>query len=261
MRGKSQGWLIEANDGRQYVVKFVESGHRQLVNEVVGHTIYRAMDVTTPNVAYVRLDENFLSTHRLMVSQTMVAPGLAFGSEYSGDDRSIYDFLPDSMLKRVVNRSDFYAATVIDRWLCNVDPRQAIFARREIDGQWAASMIDNGGCLGGSAWTFTDSPEIGLYRPAVYGNCDVVDFAASIARLQALPCGIIDDALARVPPAWFGGEDSATRELVRQLHERRGEVPTMIERAVRWLKTSQIDKTAGNKSRCSQTRELVPANV
>src|SRR5690606_48071 len=93
----------------------------------------------------------------------------------------VYDFLPDPLLPKVENLSDFLGTLVFDKWMGNADSRQSIFFRARVTeagnptGEekqrlgFVAQMIDNGYVFEGPHWRFADSPLQGLYfRRLVY---------------------------------------------------------------------------------------------
>src|SRR5689334_20207975 len=190
MRGGAQSHLLECDDGRFYVVKFVNNPqHRRiLVNEWVASAFLQFLHISAPDVAFVNLNAEFLKanpdvylqlgTHRLEVE-----PGWHFGSGYPGDPSkmTVYDFIPDTLLEKVVNLEEFLGVLAFDKWMGNADARQSIFFRARVKDRprpcsehplrlgFVAHMMDHGYVFEGPHWTFADSPLQGLYfRPIVY---------------------------------------------------------------------------------------------
>src|SRR4029079_18096596 len=109
-----------------------------------------------------------------------VTPGWHFGSRFPSDPARavVYDYLPDTLLGRVENLSDFLAVLAFDKWMGNADSRQAIFFRARVQDPLAvnpvrlgfvAQMVDNGYVFEGPHWRWGESPIQGLYfRPLVY---------------------------------------------------------------------------------------------
>src|SRR5437899_1238502 len=138
MRGGAQSHLIEADDGRCYVVKFQNNPqHRRiLVNEWIAYRFLEYLQIAVPGAAIVRLSPEFLSetpdVHiQLGNTRSPVLPGWHFGSCFPGDPNkvAVYDFVPDALLKQVENISDFLGILAFDKWTANVDARQSIFLR------------------------------------------------------------------------------------------------------------------------------------
>src|SRR4051812_28977601 len=149
MRGGAQAHLLEADDGNFYVVKFRNNPqHRRvLVNEWIGNTFLHYLQIPSPAINIVHVTESFLGESpevyiQLGNSRRAVEPGWHFGSRYPGDPSriAVYDFVPDTLLGKVANLTDFIGALVFDKWTGNADARQSVFIRarlREYVPQWA----------------------------------------------------------------------------------------------------------------------------
>jgi hypothetical protein len=138
MRGQTQAHLLMADDGRAYVVKFSNNPQhsRILVNELLASALLAQLRISVPEAGIIRITDGFLNENpsvylQLCTERYAVMIGLHFGSCYPGDPNqvSVYDFLPDTMLRRVVNPADFLGVLVVDKWTSNPDARQAIFFR------------------------------------------------------------------------------------------------------------------------------------
>src|SRR5712692_8851010 len=112
MRGGAQSHLLEADDGRFYIVKFQNNPqHRRiLVNELIASVFLKYLQVSTPETAMVRVSESFLVENpdvfiSLGTQNIPVVPGWHFGSRYPGDPArtAVYDFVPDTLLYEVHN--------------------------------------------------------------------------------------------------------------------------------------------------------------
>jgi hypothetical protein len=142
MRGGAQAHLLECDDGRFYVVKFRNNPqHRRiLVNEWLASAFLNYLQISTPETAIVDLPADFLASNpgihiQLGSRHQPIEPGWHFGSRYPGDPAKVivYDFIPDLLLDKVVNRNEFLGALVFDKWIGNADARQSIFFRARIE--------------------------------------------------------------------------------------------------------------------------------
>jgi len=75
----------------------------------------------------------------------------------------VYDFVPDTLLHKVRNLSDFLGMLVFDKWVSSADGLQAVFFRAAAETHALAMgfiglMIDHGFAFNGPDWKFTDSP-------------------------------------------------------------------------------------------------------
>lgn len=239
MRGGAQAHLIQASDGNAYVVKFQNNPqHRRiLVNEWIGASFLLYLGISTPEPAIVRVTEEFLRLNpdvyiQLGIEHRKIEPGWHFGSRFPGDPARnvVYDFLPDSLLDKVENLSDFLGVLVFDKWIGNADSRQAVFFRARLR-EWlpgsgahplrlgfVAHMIDHGYIFEGPHWTLRDSPLQGLYfRTMVYREVrGFADFQPWLDRIAHFPEEVVDQALKQIPPAWIDGDE---RELIALLEK------------------------------------------
>ncbi len=251
MRGGAQAHLLEADDGHYYVVKFRNNPqHRRiLINELVAAVFLRYLRITTPETAILHLSEEFLRDNpevhvRLGSRREPVEAGWHFGSRFPGDPATVavYDFIPDALLKRVVNVDEFLGVLVFDKWSGNADARQSIFFRARLR-QWMpasevhpsrlgflALMMDHGYVFDGPHWDFVDSPLQGLYfRPLVYQEVTSWDdFQPWLDQVENFPEEVIDEAYRQVPPEWLNGDDDALERLLTKLLRRRKRVPDLI---------------------------------
>ena len=246
MRGGAQSWLLEADDGHWYVVKFRNNPQhsRILVNELVASTLLGYLKIAAPEAALVHVSDDFLAKHpevhlSLGTRRVAVEPGWHFGSRYPGDPAriAVYDFLPDALLAQVVNLEDFRAVLVFDKWVANADGRQSIFYRALVRSSdrpgkpgFVARMIDHGFALDGPNWDFPDSPLQGLYaRRLVYeGVRSLADFEPWLSQVMSFPEEVMDKAWKAIPPDWIQGEEDVLLELLERLFERRKRVPDLI---------------------------------
>jgi hypothetical protein len=250
MRGGAQSSLIEAEDGGFYVVKFLNNPqHRRvLINEFIGCVFLRYLQIAAPEVAFVSLSKEFLRENpelsiQLGSRSVPVEPGWHFGSRYPGDpDRiAVYDFIPDTLLGRVVNLREFLGMLVFDKWTANADGRQAVFFRSHLK-EWNAAgtsaragflawMIDQGFLFNGPHWDFPDSPIQGLYhRPLVYEQvASLNDFQPWLDLVVHFPPDVVDEAYRQVPLQWLDGEEEALEQLLEKLLRRAPRVPDLLE--------------------------------
>ena len=227
MRGGAQAHLLEAENGGFYVVKFVNNPqHRRiLVNEWLACAFLRHLRIYVPETALIELSPEFLGdTPELYLTigprRESVPAGIHFGSRVAvqPDKVAIYDFLPDNLLAKIENRSDFLGMLLFDKWAGNTDSRQAIFFRAKAKTRrplsnptpaWVGlfvQMIDHGFCFNGPHWEFADSPLQGLYcRTSIYEAVHSLDsFQPWLDMIENFPAEVIDLALKEIPRQWIG---------------------------------------------------------
>ncbi|HEY1757293.1 MAG TPA: HipA family kinase [Bryobacteraceae bacterium] len=246
MRGGAQAHLLEGSDGNCYVVKFSNNPqHRRiLVNEWIASVFLRHLGLSSPEVAMVRISEEFLEANTdvyLQLGRERRAPELGwhFGSRFPGEPERmvVYDFLPDALLDKVENAGEFVGVLAFDKWASNADSRQAIFFRARVRDQqeerlgFIAQMVDNGYVFDGPHWRLEDSPIQGLYfRPLVYsGVRGLADFEPWLERIRHFPEEVVDQAVKQLPPAWLDGEEADLERLLDRLLSRRKRVADLIQ--------------------------------
>ncbi len=251
MRGGAQAHLMEAEDGEFYVVKFTNNPqHRRiLVNEWLACAFLRYLQIHVPDTAVIELTPEFISDNpdlylSLGSRREAIPPGLHFGSRLAvhPDRVAIFDFLPDKLLSKVENRTDFVGILVFDKWIGNADSRQAVFFRARAKA-WTplrgeaparvgffAQMIDHGFAFNGSHWEFHDSPIQGLYfRTSVYDAIRSLEsFEPWLALVQDFPVEVVDSAWKEIPSAWLQGDEQQLEKVLETLLKRRSRVPMLL---------------------------------
>src|SRR5580704_14182156 len=141
MRGGSQAHLLECDDGHCYVVKFRNNPqHRRiLINEWIASVLLNCLDISTPPTAIVSLSSECLQANpdiciELRGRRQPVEAGRHFGSRYPGNPSKaiVYDFLPDTLLEKVINANELLGILAFDKWMGNADARQCIFYRARL---------------------------------------------------------------------------------------------------------------------------------
>lgn len=268
MRGGAQAHLFECDDGHFYVVKFRNNPqHRRiLINEWIASAFLNYLQISTPAAAIINLPAGLLEADpeiyiQLGSRHLAVEPGWHFGSRYPGDPNKVmvYDFLPDTLLDKVVNAAEFLGVLAFDKWMSNADARQSIFFRARLRqvllpasesaprAGFVASMMDHGYVFEGPHWKFPDSPLQGLYfRPAVYQSVrGWDDFQPWLDRVLYFPEEIVDAAQKQIPPEWLAEDGGALEALLEKLMSRRSRVPDLI----RDSRHGRVDPFPGWKSR------------
>lgn len=133
----------------------------------------------------------------------------------------VFDYLPETILRKIVNRDDFARVLVFDKWTCNSDGRQAVFVKRGRSG-YHATFIDQGHCFN-VEWTFSDWALRGVYaQNAVYEN---VTGWESFEPVLSEVAGIERDELSyiacEIPEEWYAAKTSDLERLIETLHARR----------------------------------------
>ena len=251
MRGGAQAHLMEGADGAFYIVKFLNNPqHRRiLINEWLACAFLRYLQIHVPDTALIEVTQEFIDGNpdlyfSMGSRREPVVPGLHFGSKMAVHPErvAVFDFLPDKLLEKVENRSEFLAVLVFDKWVGNADSRQAVFFRARAKS-WTplkgdaparvgffAQMIDHGFAFSGPHWRFSDSPLQGLYfRTSVYNEARSVEsFQPWLDMVGSFPVEVIDSAWKEIPREWLREDGDELEALLETLLKRRTLVPGLV---------------------------------
>ncbi len=232
MRGGSQPWLVACDDGGYYVVKLRQNPQhvRVLANELLGALLSRLVKLPVASPAFVDIPPALapLSSGRIDKGESVIAPGVHFGSRFPGDpsESPVVEFLPDRLLRRVHNLTAVFCGSLIfDLWTCNCDQRQVIFHRAAIGptASYEVLLIDNGFCFNDGAWSFPELPNRHFYpRRAVYeGVRGFGSFEPFLSRIENLSATELEECAKAVPADWCDGEPEGPCRLMEELYARR----------------------------------------
>lgn len=235
MRGASQPHLMRGQDGDYYVVKFRNNPQhvRILTNEMLAARLALLLGLPVPKPAVVEVPRDLIEGNPQLVMEIGVrrepcAPGLQFGSCFPGvpGHTLVVDFLPDGLLRKVRGLdSAFLGAFAFDKWTCNCDGRQVIFARPSGDGRSGYSpwLIDHGFCFNDGEWNFPDSPIRSLYpRRLVYEKVrGLRSFEPFLSGIENVQPNHIEACVSDIPAEWCGDDPGQLTRLAERLYARR----------------------------------------
>jgi hypothetical protein len=236
MRGGSQAHLLRASDNHFYITKFQNNPQdvRILANEYLATRLAALLGLPVPEVAIIDVPEWLIqNTHELSIDLGggMLVPcasGLQFGSRYVADPltTTVFDYLPETMLKRVANIGDFARVLAFDKWTGNADGRQAVYVKPPNQRRYRAWFIDQGYCFN----AFPDSPLRGAFaRNVVYEDVTGWDaFEPILSRIAQLDQAEIWNIAREIPPEWYRHNSDALSRLVSSLYQRRPLVRDLI---------------------------------
>ena len=228
--GSSLPALAEADDGREYVIKFRGAGHgeKALIAELVAGEIGRALELPVPELVLATLPEAIARGEKHDEVRDLLGWSIGLNVGMA--------FVPGALaadLGRPPGEGAAWAAEVVwfDDLVVNPDrtPRNANL----VVGQGRTWLIDHGSALYvHHAWT---DPDEHAARPfTMIRDHVLLPFAGSIAQADArltprLELGLLDAIVDAVPDAWlrdprFGGpgdeRDAYRRYLARRLAAR-----------------------------------------
>ena len=238
MRGGAQSHMMRGDDGHFYVVKFQNNPQhlRVLANELLATRLAERVGLSVPQVRVVNVNAWLIAntpelTMQLGSKSERCAAGLQFGARFVVDpfEGQVYDYLPEDHYDRVANLREFAGMLCLDKWTCNANGRQAVFARKLRERKYRVTFIDQGYCFNAGEWSFPDSPLRGVYnRNDVYADVSGWEsFEPWLSAIELMPESVIADCADGIPPEWLGNADDFER-LLEQLGKRRARVRELI---------------------------------
>ncbi len=239
LRGGSQAQLLRASDGGYYVTKSQNNAQhvKVLANEMFATRLGQLLGLPVPSVDGITVSE-WLIEHTPELSIDLAGssvpwkPGVHLASRYVAAPESnwVVDYLPEAMLERLDNLSDFARMLVLDRWTSNADGRQAVFSRKAHRRRYSATFIDQGYCFNAGEWNFPDSPLRGVYaHNCVYKHVTGWDtFEPALTRAEEMDIDSIWRIAAAIPQEWYESDTDGLNRLVETLYCRRAMIRELV---------------------------------
>ena len=240
MRGGAQGQLMLGADGNAYVVKFQNNPQhvRVLVNELMATRLAAAVGLTVPACDVIEVTEWLVQNSEELdmdfgPRRGPCQPGMCFGSRLVGGlmPGHLMDYLAEEQLAAVKNLREFAGILALDKWTCNANGRQAVFAKKTRERSYTATFIDYGYCFNAGEWVFRDSPLRGVFgRNIVYKDVSGWEsFEPWLSRIEELDATKVWAIAETVPPEWYRGDVTAIEALVEELLKRRPRVRELVD--------------------------------
>jgi hypothetical protein len=239
MRGGSQSHLMQASDDTFWIVKFSNNPQdiRVLANEFLASRIGRSLGLPMPEVNVIEVSDWLIqNTPELCIEsaglKTPCKNGLQLACRYVADPACdmVFDYLPENMLTSVDNIEQFSRCLVLDKWTCNADARQAVFARPSHSRRYSTWFIDQGYCFNAGEWSFPDRDLRGVYsRNCVYHHVTGwTDFEPALSRAEQSDLGDLWQCASQMPREWYQEDRTGLSRLIETLHKRRSMIRNLI---------------------------------
>lgn len=240
LRGGSQSHLLAASDGAFYVTKFANNPQhvRVLANEMLAGQLGQFLGLPVATVEVIDVPEWLIEQTRELCVETGNAifpcsAGRQLASRYVTDPDSpkLREYLPDDLLTKVVNISDFPRVLVLDKWAANCDGRQVVFIPYSSNGDsYTATFIDQGFCFNAGEWNFPDGPLRGTYaRKSVYSMVAGWDaFEPALSRAESMDLDEIWRCAHGIPEEWYEHDSDGLSRICEELYRRRSLLRSLI---------------------------------
>jgi hypothetical protein len=239
MRGGAQAQLMRASNDQFVVVKFRDNPQhvRVLANELFASRLGQRLGLPMPDVETIEVSD-WLIQHtpelRLEVAGRSVpfSSGLHLASHYAADIEftSVFDYLPESLFPKVLNRSDLARSLVLDKWTGNADGRQAVFIQLPRRAGYSLRLIDQGFCFNAGEWTFPDLSLQGVYyrNHAYQGVTSWESFEPALTGAEQMDMADLWNCAAGIPSEWCSPAPDDLPGLVESLYHRRSKIRDLI---------------------------------
>jgi hypothetical protein len=239
MRGGAQSHLMLASDNQLYVVKFRNNPQhiRVLANELLATRLAAAAGLTVPLCDVIEVSDWLIRNTPDLNIQTRsgtqpCSPGLHFASRWVGGlmPGQTVDYLPEAQLLDVRNLGEFAGILALDKWVCNINGRQAVFQKGRRDRRYTATFIDQGYCFHAGDWKFIDVSLGGVFAEnTVYRSVTGwANFEPWLRRMETMEPESVWAIAETIPPEWYGGDLSALEQLIERLLSRRARLRELI---------------------------------
>lgn len=239
--GGSLPAVVEADDGEQYVMKFVGAGQgaKALIAELIGGEIARALGFRIPEIVLIEMDAAMGKTevHEEIQDLLRASVGLNLGLRFLPSA-----FAYNSLLKPPIDATLASQIVWFDAYITNVDrtPRNVNMLLWQ-DDLW---LIDHGAALyfhhnwGGDYLAQSQSPFAYSKQHVLIGPATAIPEADATLRTQ-LTDELLTAIVAEIPAVWLGEEESFADHdehraaYVAYLTARRDHAAAFVEEAVK----------------------------
>lgn len=242
MRGRSQAYLVRANDGDLYVVKFAGSpkGAISLVKELVLSGVLRTVGLPTPEYGVIELRADSLiegpwpSVSQSDHGDVRYQQGSHLFVRYAGESPStaVYDLLPDPCFSDHILLDTLISALAADLWIKLGATRQLVYSREVGCRTFTPRLIDHTGARWGSD-TGTGSTDPGApltVNRGVYQNLiGVEQFESILGRIAATTREQLQSLLRAVPDEWIAEHREVTEAALEALLDDRHSIDSRLD--------------------------------
>jgi hypothetical protein len=233
LEGKSNAHLISFNDGRDYVVKFFQTGfERTLPNEWIGYCLARYLGLPTPFAQIVSIPQEFCSQIPELAEMNIV--DYQFASLYVPD---CFDGHQVVHVPKIINHQSLASIILFDYWLCNKDrTRKNIILCEETPNSYQLWAIDHAEILGSYDWQQIDLDilPIQLMKSATHQlMAKFIDNEQALTEqldiIQKIPILLLEEIVALIPEEWMVTKEERKAIVTSLVNRRRRDLPKLMQ--------------------------------
>lgn len=230
--GKSNAHLILFNDGRDYVVKFFQTGfEKTLPNEWISYCLARYLGLPIPFSRLVKIPQDFSSQ----------IPELDKISDTQHQFASLY--VPDCSdghqvvdIPKITNHQSLASIIVFDYWLCNNDrTRKNILLHETPQNSYQLWAIDHAEVFGSYNWCLSDLENLCVkqIKSATHQIMaqfieDEKSFTEQIELIQTIPTFLIEEIVTVIPDDWMLSKEEKDALVSTMVKRRKKILPKLI---------------------------------
>lgn len=232
MEGKSNAHLITFNDGRDYVVKYLQPGfEKSLANEWVAFCLGRYLGLPIPFALLVDIPREFSS--QVPDVEHLTNTKNQFASLYVSD---CIDGHQVSAEPHIINHQSLAGIILFDYWLCNRDrTRKNILLQEKTPDFYHLWIIDHAEIFGSYNWLQSDLEKlpVDIMKSATHQLmarfiAEEKAFTEQLELIQKIPIFLIEEIVAMIPDDWMVSP-TEKKAMVNKLLRRRDKIlPELI---------------------------------
>lgn len=235
--GKSNAHLITFDDGKDYVVKFMQPGfEKSLPNEWVGYCLGRYLGIPIPFARIIEIPRDFCEQ----------VPELAEMSESKFQFASLY--IPDcknghqvSIIPQIKNQQCLAGIIVFDYWLQNRDrTRKNILLREKAPNVYQLWAIDHAEVFGSYNWHQNEIEKLparliksGTHQLIASFIKDEKQFFEQLEIVQTMPILLIEEIVGLIPDDWNVTKEEKKAMVTALVTRRQKVLPNLIDRYIK----------------------------
>jgi hypothetical protein len=227
LEGKSNAHLITFNDGKDYVVKFLQRGfEKTLANEWISYCLGRYLGLPIPFAQFVEIPHDF-SLQNLELAELGVTQ-YQFASLYIPNCLDGHQVPP---IFQITNDQSLASIIIFDYWLCNGDrTRKNILLHETSEKAYQLWAIDHAEVFGTYNWLLSDLEKLpaGLIKSATHQMMarfikDENTFDKQLELINTMPIFLIEEIVSTIPEDWMVSREEK-KEIVHTLLNRRKKI-------------------------------------
>lgn len=237
LEGKSNAHLITFDDGKDYVVKYMQPGfEKSLANEWVAYCLGRYLGLPIPYSRIVEIPQEFSSQEPELVpfhhSQYQFAslyiPGCLDGHQVTD-------------VPQILNHDSLASIILFDYWFFNQDrTRKNILLREEVSGTYRLWVIDHAEVFGSYNWTNTDLENLPneIIKSATHKLMALFikeekNFTDALELIQTIPILLIEEIVELIPDDWQVTKEEKKAIVSTLLTRRKKILPELMEKFIK----------------------------